>query len=204
LASTGLIKTDLRKLKQETTLLNKRFALWPRLRPREWMPYPLGTVEVSSNLAQHDTNHRSGRINIYSDLYVAAVWNTYRKARQKLMNIIVACSERSVTSGNSAQNRDEVNIIVDDMFASVPFHLIADLPSQLQIGSLLESLGAPGKSLGGLLMMYPWYVVSSWTFLSPEQRIWMSERLRWIGSRMGIQQATRLSNVCYLVVRVHC
>ena len=198
-------KVDLGTLKQQATLLDKEFSLWPLCQPKEWAPQTLGTIEKGAQST--DTTLDSmpfwpGKIESYFDLYVVAVWNTYRKARLRLLQIVADCSQR-LRSASQLQAKpatlqklqSEIRELVDGLCASVPFHLSADLHHCLQSGGTIGDLYSPGKALGGLLLMYPLYIASTLTLIPPEQRDWMKGRLRWIGKNMGIRQALMLANV---------
>ncbi len=210
LSSPKASKEDLRILKQEASLLNKEFSLWPLCQPKEWMPQTLGTIKETAQ-STDDSLHMMpfwpGNINSYFDLYVVAVWNIYRKARLKLIDAIVESSERLHPSDGPNDElatirklKNEMQELVDDLCASVPFHLVADLPSYLQAGNTSGDVDSPGKALGGLLLMYPLYVASSLSLVPLKQRIWMRGRLRWIGKHMGIRQATMLADVCLIII----
>lgn len=209
LSNRKVSKVELRALKQEATLLNKEFSLWPLCQPKEWMPRTLGVLKEQIQVSDDSLQNLPlwpGNIDSYYDLYVAAVWNIYRKARLKLLDVIVQCSERlNIFDG---QNGDllaarklkiEIQELVDDLCASTPFHLLADLPSYLQNGIPSGDIDTPGKALGGLLLMYPLYIASSLPLVPVKQRIWMRGRLRWIGKQMGISQATILANVGLII-----
>jgi hypothetical protein len=189
-------KTDLRNLKQDASLLNKEFSLWPLCQPKEWMPEKLGVMKEAEHLGGdylYEMPFWPGNVDSYFDLYVAAVWSIYRKARLKLLDVVARSSEGlSPSERTNGKLGAEVQELIDDLCASVPFHLVADLPSALKIPS--EKV-TPGKALGGLLLMYPMYIASSLPMVPLKQRIWMRERLRWIGKHMGIRQAIMLGDV---------
>jgi hypothetical protein len=189
-------KVELRTLKQDASLLNKEFSLWPLCQPKEWMPQKLGVMRETEHLGD-DNLYRMlfwpGNVDSYFDLYVASVWNVYRKGRLKLLDVIYRSSERLSPSKSTHQKlRAEIEELVDHLCASVPFHLLADLPSALNTP---RDMNNPGKALGGLLLMYPMYIASSLPMVLLKQRIWIRERLRWIGKHMGIRQAIMLADV---------
>jgi hypothetical protein len=86
-------------------------------------------------------------------------------------------------------------LIVEDMLASVPYHLADNMQvflSELEISSEITS---PGSVLGGLLLMLPLCVTSRMLFLNKARREYMLRCLVWIGEYMGIGQATVLAKV---------
>lgn len=200
-------KVDLSTVKKQASLLNKEFSLWPLCQPKEWAPQTLGIIE--KGVQTSDTTFDSmpfwpGKIDSYFDLYVVAVWDTYRKSRLKLLQVITDCSERLRSAGQPQEKpvalqklRCEMRELVDGLCASIPFHLVADLHHCLQSGGTFDNLSTPGKALGGLLLMYPLYIASTLSLIPSDQRAWMKGRLQWIGKYMGIRQATMLGNVCF-------
>ena len=133
-------------------------------------------------------------------VYVAAVWNTYRKTRLMILDIIVQCSERLQQTETYCQERKDVQQLVDTMVSSIPYHLINDLQSAIKQAKSSPEKIVPGKTIGGLLLMHPLCVVSSLSVISPQQKNDIKDCLAWIGINMGIGQATLLSKVSTLIL----
>lgn len=204
-------RVDLRMLKREATLLNKEFSLWPLCQPKEWMPKTHGIVKEMAPATDDSLCSMSfwpGKVDTYFDLYVAAVWNIYRKARLKLIDVILESSSRLQVSRSLYDEppairklKSEMQELVNELCASIPYHLISDLRASLETGRASRA-DTPGKALGGLLLMYPLYIASCMPNVPTKQRIWMRGRLHWIGNNMGIRQATMLANVRFELL--HC
>ena len=135
-------------------------------------------------------------------VYVAAVWNSYRKTRLKLLDLAAECIDRLRDYDRTLMREIDLNLlekkseqVAKSIAASVPYHLIADFPQLIRQLPTVPERVAPGKSVGGLLLMHPIYVASTASLLSPQLRGWMRQQLRWIGEKMGISQATLLANV---------
>lgn len=94
----------------------------------------------------------------------------------------------------------DANRLIDDAIASIPFHLTEDLPAYLKDGNERSVLQDLGKSLGGLLLMHPLYVLSQLGTVQPLGRQNMKDCLAWIGDHMGIGQASVLAEVRVAVV----
>jgi hypothetical protein len=190
-------KSEIRRMKKQLTLLNKEFSLWPVCQPEEWAPRTVGLIEQNvkdTGTPVEDKPFWPGRIDSYFDLYVAALWDTYRKCRLKLFQVTMDCAIRLDEKESTFEKiKADTKDLVDGMCASVPFQLGTDL-SRLQHPDTLH-LDVPGKPLGGLLLMYPLYIASSLSIVPADQRLWMKGRLRWIGDHMGIRQATLLGAV---------
>ena len=136
-------------------------------------------------------------------MYTAAVFITYYKVKLKLIDVLLKCSERlhdkPTPFGGTNTFRalqKESQSLADDIAASVPFHLVANLDETLHILKT-KNRGdiRPQKALGGLLLMYPLYIAATLPPVSFTQREWMKARLIWIGKRMGIGEAAMLANV---------
>lgn len=201
LSDPSASKAQLRRLKKQANLLNKEFSLWPLCQPKEWMPQTVGIIERQSRngeTSQENMPFWPGRVDSYFDLYVAGIWDAYRKCRLKLLQVVVNCATRLDEKTSAAQKLEaEIQGLVDDMCASIPFHLAADLDG-LSSDNAVSRLDAPGRPVGGLLLMYPLYIASTLPIVPSAQRAWMKGRLRWIGTQMGIRQAAMLASVSTL------
>jgi hypothetical protein len=52
-----------------------------------------------------------------------------------------------------------------------------------------------GRPVGGLLLMYTLYVLLTLPIVEPKLKVYIRDCLAWIGTHMGIGQATILSKV---------
>lgn len=134
---------------------------------------------------------------MYFDLYVAGVWNTCRTTRVLLINLIVKLS--NILNDNDDCNREhqDVNCLVEDIISSIPFHLVEDLQAFLRDMGKEKAAATmnPGRSVGGLLLMHPIYVVSKLSIVPQQMREYMSGCLEWIAMCMGIGQASLFAKV---------
>jgi hypothetical protein len=129
-------------------------------------------------------------------VYVAAIWNTYRKARLLLLNAIIRCSDRLEKRNTYHDEKINIEELANDIAASIPFHLSENLSAFVeQAENGFELAIIPGKSVGGLLLMHPLFVMSNLPVILPKLQLYMKECLAWIGTHMGIGQATWLSKV---------
>jgi hypothetical protein len=133
---------------------------------------------------------------IHHTVYVAAIWNTYRKTRLLILNVIIRCSNRLEKRNTYHDEKIKVEELANDIAASIPFHLSENLSAFVeQAENGFELTIIPGKSVGGLLLMHPLFVMSNLPVILPKLQAHMKECLAWVGTRMGIGQATWLSNV---------
>jgi hypothetical protein len=110
---------------------------------------------------------------------------------------VIVRGESKLNMRNSFHSRlSTAQDLLDDMMASSCFHLCADVPDLVRKAeSGAPFCLTPGKSLGGLLIMHPLFIVSSLSITKVQQRCNMREALRWIAERIGIGQAQSLLNV---------
>ena len=132
-------------------------------------------------------------------VYVAAVWNTYRRARLKLLDVLFQCGNRLHADKVPYEETKEcIHLrkvtaeITNDLCASVPFLLFSNLQGHVEDR---ETPLSPAMALGGLMLIYPLHIASLMPLIPNIQRQWMKGRLRWIGKVMGIGQATILAEV---------
>jgi hypothetical protein len=201
--------SDFTVLKKESIALNLRFANWQSSLIPEFNPTIIGHIHDSSQSQSQSPSQSAseispgywpGRVETYFELYVAGVWNIFRTARLLLLALIIKLSD-SEDKGDVGEYRNTANRIVEDILASVPYHLVDNLQVFLH-DSESESdtrdeitYSSSGRVLGGLLLMHPLYVSSQCLFLDKRVREYMRGCLSWIGEHMGIGQAAVLAKV---------
>lgn len=210
LASTSTLVEDLQQILKNTRSLNEEMSKWPDSQIEEWKPRTLGFI--SPKRGQFMNSEGLLRIDAYLDrkcsspdsrittefntVYVAAVWNTYRKVRLMILNVIIRCSKRLEERNGAHNEKLQFDELSSDMVASIPFHLCQDITKfMIQVETDIYSAMTPGKSLGGLLLMHPLFVTSNLAATSPQLQACMKDCLSWFGTNMGIGEATLLSKV---------
>lgn len=199
---------EISNILEEAKTLDGAFAQWEASQIQEWQPK---TISQAGFRLSDSKNYCSGRIDSYFDCkcslaycwaicltttdYVAAVWNTYRKSRLLILEIIVRCKSILIDVPNAQDDLTTALILVEDIIASIPYQLSTDRLSldSKSNGDMPTIL--PGKSIGGLLLLHPLWVITATSIVPLEIRARMRECLAWIGLTMGIGQATLLSQV---------
>ncbi|KAJ5930365.1 hypothetical protein N7466_005858 [Penicillium verhagenii] len=143
--------------------------------------------------------YRHGRIDMYVDLYVAALWNFSRIARCLLITLIIMLSGVLDDDTNHDLYQNEALNLVEDIIASIPFHLSEDLQIFLRERHDNTEITNAGRPVGGLLIMHSIYIASHLEIFPMEVRDYLKTCLVWIGRRMGIGQATLLAQVFYIL-----
>lgn len=150
-----------------------------------------------------------GRVDGYSDLIVASIWNATRATRIILMSLLIRvaawiCSPadfRSTPEYATAVRTCKTNIA--DIISSVPYilrmsqadvqHPSAPAPSGFACGTDEQS-----KMLGGLMVAWPLSTVRTCDYTMDGQREWAIGRLNFIASELGIKYASSLAAVSLL------
>lgn len=186
---------EFKALKAESISLDRRFAEWENSRVPEFKPTVVGHVGRSKYESEISVAYWQGKVDTYLDLYVASVWNIFRMARLLLATLIVKLSDALGSDDSCVGPLHTANRIVEDIVASIPYHLVDNLPVFLDELASSTEITDPGKSLGGLLLMHPLFVASTMPFLPRNTREYMRRCLTWIGSNMGLDQASLLAKV---------
>lgn len=182
-------------LKDESTALDRRFANWQDSRVTEFKPTSIGKVLPRQPEFENSVGCWPGKVDTYVDLYLAGVWNIFRAARIMLIALIVKLSADLGESDSCDDCIHTANRLVEDMAASIPYHLAENLQeffSELETGT---GVTQPGRSLGGLLLIHPLYVISNMSFVPESMRVYVKRCLEWIGNNMGLGQAILLAKV---------
>ena len=186
---------DSQALKKASIALDDRFIEWEESRITEFKSTAIGNVPQTHKEPQVAVGYWPGKVDTYFDLYVAAVWNVFRAARLLLNALIIKVSDALGENDTCAEHIRTANDIVENMIASIPYHLTDNLQVFLSQLSKKSEITDPGKYLGGLLLMHPLYVASEMPFVHARMRDYTRKCLAWIGSNMGFGQATLLANV---------
>ncbi|KFZ02030.1 hypothetical protein V500_00480 [Pseudogymnoascus sp. VKM F-4518 (FW-2643)] len=182
---------DLAILKADATSLSHQFAHWQAKQPNIIDPHPLGHIPALPHGSAPRAGMWPGRVDTYFDHYIAGVWNTSRAARLLLLDLTLALSDAVNDGEDHARERSEAARLVEDIVASIPYHLTDDLGSF--IGGGAERELKPGRAVGGLLLMHPVFVASRVGAVGAELRVYLQECLAWIAENMGIGQAARFA-----------
>lgn len=128
-----------------TAILNKatdidvNLAAWSQSVPAHWAPVAAVLIPQSVR----DTGLYRHRCDCYSDMWIAATWNTYRDCRIVVQSIIFKClrilsSCESVDGSRVASVIATAHDLADDICATVPFFLGSQLESVRMKFGLVE------------------------------------------------------------------
>jgi hypothetical protein len=118
-----------------TAILNKATAIddnlvsWSHCVPQHWVPIAANFIPQSVRNAGIYRN----RCDCYSDMWIAATWNSYRDCRILVQTIKLSCL-RVLSAQDLDERRTEavtatIHRLADDLCASVPFFLGSQMES---------------------------------------------------------------------------
>ncbi|KAI3392678.1 hypothetical protein diail_5318 [Diaporthe ilicicola] len=175
--------------------------------PAEYQVTPLYWEDkaLESGQIRHAPVFSPGRVDAYSDLIVASIWNATRATRVILMSLLIRvaawiCSPadfRSTPEYATAVRTIKANIA--DIISAVPYmlsmHHQADpqRPSAPGPSGFACGTDEQSKMLGALMVAWPLSTVRTCDYTMDDQREWAIGRLNYIASELGIKYASSLA-----------
>ena len=130
------------------------------------------------------------------------MWNSYRQCQMHLTNLLdqinLALSKDLETYASSRDHfkfTNETQLLADEVCASIPYMLAgAEIQENKSCGSTWV-LPRPPKLLGGFGLQWALFTISILSILPEDVRARVKTVLLWIGSNVGLGQATVLAHV---------
>ena len=166
-----------------------------------WVASDLGLPEYPMTIRQQEESTEDmwkGDVDIYTDIYVAQLWNIYRTCRITLHNIITRALRRlnpddPLTSNQQFRASTAIlQEMADGICASVPFLLGYRLVNEHD-SLRMEKPDMESPALGAYLALWPLQMAVSASYTSSDQKRWVQGRLVYLGEQYGIQAARVLS-----------
>lgn len=147
-----------------------------------------------------------GRVDVYSDFWIASVWNLIRVSRLLLATTTIRCAAWVCspvdyrTTPEYATASRTIGDMITDIIASVPYHLgwhakKKHLFNDAELSGFACGEEDSTKGLPGYFLTWPLACVMSQDHITDAQRQWLSGRLRYIGDDLGLKYAHLLSKV---------
>lgn len=195
---------QLHVVEEEVRALDGALSIWQKTRSKEIRPKEIGRVSQNRSIASNcGVGYWPGRVDKYFDLYNAGVWNISRAARLLLIFLMLRLSEMGGDNTAHIQERKNAFSLVEDVIASIQYHLTEDIHSFIQDIETITEISNTGRSVGGLLLMHPIYIISLLSMVPSNIREYMKNCLAWIGTHMGIGQAALFAKVRFLLGICH-
>ncbi|UPK92701.1 hypothetical protein LCI18_003636 [Fusarium solani-melongenae] len=182
---------ELFQLQQDLQALEGDIMHWDTDRPTSWAPELVGHVRDETI---EDSSYRCpGPVYKYLDQYVAAAWTSWRSICVLYLDHL-SCLAHALGQEVLDGHRAKIHHLVAELKASIPYHLSRDLGMYVRRPDAETTPNTPQRIVGGLLLLHPLYVVARCTTVTVSDREYFVRILRWIGSEMGISQATVLAD----------
>ncbi|KAL6714188.1 hypothetical protein ACLMJK_008683 [Lecanora helva] len=185
------------QLRSRAVVLDQALALWQETQVKDFRPWIVGHISHSHAGSRVEVGHWPGGADTYFELYVAYMWNVSRAARVFLVDLVVKLCQIINDKYDVTREVSDARRLTEDIVSSIPFHLAEDLHGFLRnvkMGDQRASIEA-GRMSGGLLLMYPVYIVSKLQIVPQPMREYLTDCLEWIATHMGIGQASLLAKV---------
>ncbi|PYI01580.1 putative C6 transcription factor [Aspergillus sclerotiicarbonarius CBS 121057] len=183
----------LRSLQEEAISLDQRFLQWQDGLPADFMPTTVGQLAPRWSATAPTVGYWPGPIDVYFDLYIAAVWNISRVARCFLSDITTKIGDTVQDGRDHTREKTDVERLCKELLSSIPYHLTDCLPDFLRDMERVSEIQTPGRAIGGLLLMHPIYVLCQLSIVPLEIREYLTRCLEWIGRNIGVGQASLLA-----------
>ncbi|KAF4969055.1 hypothetical protein FZEAL_10305 [Fusarium zealandicum] len=151
----------------EVLALHRRFSHWVDSRCPEIRPITVAHIKQTGSESDMVVGCRPGRVDTYFDLYVAGIWDIVRTAQLLIVDMVVRLSG-SLHQDGPLDCTGAANAVLEDVVASIPYHLTDDLHAFLYHSETDKWINDPGRVLGGLLLMHPLYTLSQLSIVSEE------------------------------------
>lgn len=172
--------------------LDSKLVSWASTLPASWTPTPVRTPGGGMG---REHGAYGDRYHIYNGLIASHAWNNYRLARytahERIIGQLHKLPEqgillRSECAELAGKSKTIMNEIVEDICASVPYHIGAiTRPSASQV----HPEGSDHPAAAGYSLTWYLFLASSSQFAPPDLKRWALMRLENIGHAMGISQA---------------
>lgn len=185
--------------------LDQEIVNWMKSTPASWQPKTTCWEDKVPDGDYSKAHVFPGRVDVYSDFWIASMWNMARTTRLILASVTVRCAawicspvDYRTTPEFATASRTAVEVITD-ILASVPYHLgwqskrkdhFDDNPSGFACGD-----DNALKGLAGYFVTWSLSCVMSQDYATDAQRTYCRGRLRFIGGELGVRYAVILSQV---------
>ncbi|KAH7233128.1 hypothetical protein BKA59DRAFT_534957 [Fusarium tricinctum] len=135
---------------------------------------------------------------VYSDPWIACVWNSYRNVRLLIHESIIIATLKNGTEEQkrSLQNSAKVlRTMADDICHSAAYHL-GYRPRDDSFESPMSTTHVANSPCpGGFLLLWPLFFAAIQRTTPVDQREWVGRTLRQIGVQMGLQLAVTMADL---------
>ncbi|CZT08308.1 hypothetical protein WAI453_007314 [Rhynchosporium graminicola] len=200
---------EVTKIMRKGQALENECLDWEASLPDEWRPRTVSWVDQVPGGDITKAEVFPGKVDMYTDITIANLWNILRVARLFISGAVVRCAAwicSPVDFRTTPEYAQAVRLCADlitDVIAGTPYHLGWRVNSSgiLKSGDFASPLssdsgngGSGIKAIGGVFMMWPLFSISNMDYISDSQRIWAKSRLLFVSETLGLNHAKVLSN----------
>lgn len=197
-------------LMRRAQAIEQEFHDWVSSIPEAWQVKTAAWVDNVPGGDMTKADVCPGKVDVYQDIFIAAMWNHARISRLSLTGMVVRCAawicspvDYRTTPEYATSARIGVDMVTD-IIASVPFLLgwRVDEDGNLKPGDLSGFASSDDnvtstKALGGFFLTWPLFCAVCSDYATDSQRQWIRGRMNIIGDVMGMNQAKTISSVRY-------
>jgi hypothetical protein len=189
--------------------IEQGFLDWMAQLPEVWRVKTVTWVDHVPSEDLPNSEVYPGKVDVFTDIWIANVWSLARVARLFISGAVVRCAawinapvDYRTTPEYASAARLGVDM-VNDIIAAVPYHLgwTASEKFTKEFGLAAgEGFVCGGdqhapRSLGAYVCVWPIFTACCSDFTTDAQRLWAKGRLNYITHTVGINQAGTLSGV---------
>jgi hypothetical protein len=191
--------------------LEQAFQDWEASVPDEWRVKPVAWAEAIPDSDLSISEVYPGKIEIYTDLFIASQWNLARVSRLFLSGIIIRCAawicapvDYRTTPDYAQASRLGIDMI-NDIIASIPYHLgwrgfRSESTTELRTRDVSafacgDTSFENGKTLGAFFIVWPIFTAACSDFTTDAQRKYILARMNYMTDVMGLNGAAVLTHV---------
>lgn len=193
------------QLMRKAQALEEEFVQASNETDPQWHFQPAKWVDLNSDHDLTKLTEFPGRVDSYTELWTATVWNLSRVSRLIICYTILRCTAWLCSPLDYRLTPEYAKLaafsrnLIDDLIASVPTFLGSqdnDMKLESQNGDSFAcgEGSAAGKGLSAVFLLWPLFTVLGSDFASDMQREWVGGRLRFVMENLGIGVAARGSS----------
>ncbi|KAJ8063541.1 hypothetical protein OCU04_007413 [Sclerotinia nivalis] len=201
-------------LMQRAKAIDQGYLEWAEATPGDWRYKPIGWIDAKPEEKLAGSKYFPGKIDKYSELWTAHIWNLSRGSRLLNYSTIVRCAAWlcSPQDYRTTVEYKKAMIVgkemIQEVIASVP-NCLGEIPKAMDEPSPSEHSFACGeesgtcaKGLSALFIMWPLFSVATLDFVIKAQRTWVLGRMKYATEELGVSQGSTIYSEQHLSVRV--
>jgi hypothetical protein len=187
--------------------IDQEYLNWYEDLPEVWKPKCAFWINTLPDTDLASTNFYPGRVDTYSDLWMATTHSMARVSRLFIFTSILRCTAWLTIPLNCEETLEymtiskQARVLIEEIIASIPYYLGHETEDR-SISAFTDSYFPCGSSskiggtgVTGIFAMWPIFAAIGSDFTTDSQRSWLRGRLKYIAETLGIHQAKMLLQV---------